>query len=69
MISDNNVQVEEMASTCKSCKYASKSVSGGLICSMKAKQVDPMDCCSYWSEKELKKPKKKIVLGEYNSND
>jgi hypothetical protein len=66
MISDNNVQVEEITSTCKSCKYASKSVSGGLICSMKAKAVDPLDCCSYWAEREIRKPKKKIVLGEYS---
>ena len=69
MIHDNKVQVEEIASTCKSCKYASKSVSGGLICSIKAKTVDPLDCCSYWSEREQKKPKRKIVLGEYNSKD
>lgn len=67
MIYDNKVQVEEIASTCKSCKHSSNSVSGGLICSMKAKHVNPLDCCSYWSEKEQKKPKKKIVLGEYDN--
>ena len=68
MGAEDNTSVDSTISVCQTCKFSSIGVTGNLLCSLKAKQVDSRDSCSYWDAKQPKKPRRTIVLGEYHKD-